>query len=62
MTNNWYEEGFDRIIKEMADELGLQQNVVAAVYRKISEFGLGGDYDVEKEVIWDRYYCENEKD
>lgn len=60
MNKDWYEEGYDRVMKDAADALGFHQNVVASVYRYFSELGLAGDYDVEKEIIWDLYYADEE--
>lgn len=56
MNKDWYEEGHDRLMQEAADDLGFDLNTITEVYGYFSRLGLAGDYDVEKETIWNLYY------
>jgi len=60
MSKDWYKEGYDRLMKEASKDLDLHQNVVAVVYRYFSNLGFAGDYDVEKELLWDMYYADDD--
>ena len=55
MATDWFTEGKDRLIREIASDLGHPQNVVANIYSWLTDTGFI-DYDIEKEVIYDRYY------
>ena len=55
METDWYSDGNDRLMKEISSDLGHPQNVVANIYSCLVNTGFI-DYDIEKEVIYDRYY------
>lgn len=59
---DWYSEGLRKLKDEMIDlvsEGNEPDQVVNYVYRFLSEIGII-DYDIEKEVIWERYFQEED--
>lgn len=52
MTDQWFDNGRELIMKRIAHEMRIDQYTVEQIYSKFSEFSLAGDYDVEKEVFW----------
>lgn len=52
--SDWYDEGMDKIRVELAEAAGITIEQAVTAYGFLSEAGLI-DYDVEKEVIFERY-------
>ena len=51
---DWYDVGMSKLQKELMEEAGITERQAIDAYAFLSEVGLI-DYDVEKEVISDRY-------
>jgi NO-binding membrane sensor protein with MHYT domain len=54
MSNDWYDEAYDRMIEYISETSGLSIGQVRDVYAVMHYLGLI-DYDTEKEVIWDQF-------
>lgn len=52
--SDWFDDAATEIRKEIAEQCGITYAQANAVYGFLCEAGLI-DYDVEKEVLWDRY-------
>lgn len=57
--SDWFEDGLRRLQAELAEETGITLEYAVAAYGFLSEVGLI-DYDVEKEVISERYGDEDD--
>lgn len=57
--DNWYEEGRNRLLGEICNSTICNVDDVIEVYEYLEKIGLI-DYDVEKEVIWEKYYSEED--
>ncbi len=56
---DWYDTGKAELFKEASEETELPEEKVKAVYSFLSEIGII-DYDIEKDVVFDRY-CSDEE-
>lgn len=51
---DWYDTALDAFYDELSAEAGISLEQAKAAYAFISEIGLA-DYDIEKEVLHERY-------
>ena len=56
---DWYDNGMIEMHQECADSTGLTVEQVKSVYSFLSEIGII-DYDIEKDVVFDRYSGEED--
>lgn len=54
MSRDWYDAAVEQLFEELSDMSG------AEAYSFLSEIGLI-DYDVEKEILWERYVGDEEE-
>jgi hypothetical protein len=59
-NDNWFDEGVLRLQQEIAEYFKLNIEDVKDVYVALSNYGLI-DYDTEKEIIWNRYFEDEEE-
>ena len=57
---DWYTKGRAELIEEIVEECGVSEDQANSVYSFLSEIGIV-DYDIEKDVIFDRY-CSDEEE
>lgn len=57
MSDDWFEEGKQLVLNQIAEDLNEDISVVSDVYSKLVDIGLI-DYDVEKDIFWDWLYDE----
>lgn len=60
MSDEWFETGLHQLMLDASEDSGLAYNEVLKVYGFLSDVGLI-DYDVEKEIIWERYYGDEDE-
>lgn len=51
---DWFDRGLEDFHREMADEFGVELDLVRTLYYYLSNEGFI-DYDTEKELIYERY-------
>lgn len=60
MTENWYTKGYNLLMDELTDivaDNNEPEQIAKAVYSFLNEVGLI-DYDIEKEILFERYSTE----
>lgn len=60
MSQDWYDEGMTKLRDELTEVAGTYE-AGAAVYAFLHEIGMI-DYNIEKEIIWERYVEAEEVD
>lgn len=58
---DWYYKGMQELREEASEKTGLTIDQVQAVYSFLNEIGII-DYDIEKEIVFDRYCSDDEED
>lgn len=56
---DWYEKGSVMLLDEIVEETGVAKDSVEKVYAFLNNIGLV-DYDNEKEIIWERYFGDDD--
>lgn len=58
--SDWYDTSKEILFNEAAKETNLSIEQVKEIYSFLSNIGLI-DYDIEKEILYDRYVCKEEE-
>ena len=59
MEDNWFDNGYEALIQEAHERLKISKNDIKQVYSFLQDIGLI-DYDIEKEIFFERHYDDEE--
>lgn len=54
-SDNWYDDGLEKLLNDIVMMTDVDRASVEEVYSALVNMCLI-DYDIEKEIIWDRYF------